>query len=148
MTDTQTATVTLKFRFGEDDQVNMKLDVLGLVEDGSWCAIALSMGIRGYGRDFNDALSVLKDAIRTQVEFALTEDGNIDQLFFPAEKRYIDLYIETNVKEQLKHVAYHLGRFADAEGTSHGSTKPRPLRRSVSVRVPESAASTSSSVMA
>lgn len=137
MTDRRTATVTLKFSFEERDRVNVNLNVLGLIEDGQWCAIALEMGLRGYGSTFDDALSELKDAIKAQVEFALMHDsGNVEQLFFPADRQYIDMFIETNfLKEQLAQVTFRL-ESRTAQATIHAPERVRTVRRSVSVRVP------------
>ena len=76
------------------------ISVLGLIEDGEWCAIALEMSLRGYGTSFDDALRDLKDAIRAQITFAL-ENGTIDKIFLPAEQKYLDLYA-TAIRERAK----------------------------------------------
>ena len=76
------------------------VSVLGLIEDGQWCAIALEMSLRGYGASFDDALRDLKGAIRAQITFAL-ENGTIDKIFMPAEQKYLDLYA-TAIKDRAK----------------------------------------------
>ena len=70
------------------------VNVLGVREDGEWCAIALEMSLRGYGPTFDDALSELQEAIEAQVSFAVQHD-NVDQIFIPAEPRYFKLYADS-----------------------------------------------------
>ncbi len=65
--------------------------VLGLHEDGEWCAIALEMSLRGYGATFEEALEDLSAAIEAQVSFAL-QYGTLDNIWVPAEPHYVQLY--------------------------------------------------------
>lgn len=85
----------------------LSLSVLGLEEEGQWCAIALEMSLRGYGLTFESALDELRDAIKAQVTFTI-EHGNADQLFFPAEPKYIERYVRTRCFEALAAVFSNL----------------------------------------
>ena len=80
---------------GEDWSTRLapNLDVLGVREDGAWCAIALEMSLRGYGETFDDALDALVEAIEAQVTFAVQHD-NLDQIFVPAEPHYFRLHAD------------------------------------------------------
>ena len=69
------------------------LNVLGVREDGAWCAIALDMSLRGYGETFDTALQALLDAVEAQLSFAVQND-NLDQIFIPAEPHYFRLYAD------------------------------------------------------
>ena len=72
--------------------IDYAIKILGIKEeDGSWTAIALCMNLMGQGITFDDALDTLIDAIDTQINFAKKNDL-LDELFFPAEKCYWDLY--------------------------------------------------------
>ena len=84
------------------DEANMGLaiNVLGVREDGAWCAIALEMSLRGYGETFPEALVELTQAIEAQVSFAVQHD-NLDQILIPAEPHYIRLYADMK-REALK----------------------------------------------
>ena len=72
-----------------------EIRILGIVEDEdeAWCAIALELGLRGYGEAFEDAVEDLHSAIRAQVWFNATS-GTLDaeNIFFPAELRYSELF--------------------------------------------------------
>lgn len=74
-------------------ELALTINVLGIREDDTWCAIALEMSLRGYGRTFEDALGELEGAIDAQISFAI-QHGNIDQVFIPAEPHYFKLYAE------------------------------------------------------
>ena len=71
--------------------MKLAVNVLGVREDGAWCAIALEMSLRGYGETFRDAVGELAEAIEAQVSFAVEHD-NLDQIFTPAEPHYLRLY--------------------------------------------------------
>ena len=71
----------------------LTINVLGVREDGEWCAIALEMSLRGYGATFDEALAQLEEAIEAQVSFAVQHD-NVDQIFVPAEPHYFGLYAD------------------------------------------------------
>ena len=73
--------------------VALTINVLGVREDGGWCATALEMSLRGYGGTFDEALAQLEEAIEAQVSFAVQHD-NVDQIFIPAEPRYFRLYAD------------------------------------------------------
>ena len=68
--------------------------VLGLEEDGTWCAIALDLSLRGYGKTFEEAAEALDEAIEAQVSFAI-QHGTLDSIFVPAEAHYVELYSDT-----------------------------------------------------
>lgn len=84
------------------DKADMELsiNVLGVREDGAWCAIALEMSLRGYGETFTEALVELTQAIEAQVSFAVQHD-NLDQIFIPTELHYFRLYADMK-REALK----------------------------------------------
>lgn len=84
------------------DEAGMELaiNVLGVREDGAWCAIALEMSLRGYGETFPEALVELTQAIEAQVSFAVQHD-NLDQILIPAEPHYFRLYADMK-REALK----------------------------------------------
>lgn len=65
--------------------------VLGIHEDGEWCAIAIDMSLRGYGSTFEDALQDLYQAVEAQLSFAL-QHGTLDNVWVPAEPHYVELY--------------------------------------------------------
>ena len=87
----RTATLTVAARKEGGVPSRMDLAVLGLREEGDWCAIALDMSIRGYGDTFDDAFEELRDAVKAQITFAL-EHGGGDNIFFGAEERYLTMY--------------------------------------------------------
>ena len=80
--------------------LTLTLNVLGVREDGAWCAIALDMSLRGYGETFDNALQALLDAVEAQVSFAV-ENDTLDQIFIPAEPHYFRLYADMK-REALK----------------------------------------------
>lgn len=65
--------------------------VLGIHEDGEWCAVALEMSLRGYGSTFQEAVEELSAAIEAQVSFAV-QHNNLDNIWIPAEPQYVQLY--------------------------------------------------------
>ena len=83
-----------------EECLELAINVLGVREDGAWCAIALEMSLRGYGKTFEAALAELREAIDAQVSFAV-QNGNLDQIFIPAEPHYIKLYADVK-REALK----------------------------------------------
>ena len=82
------------------ESLELAINVLGVREDGAWCAIALEMSLRGYGETFEAALVELREAIDAQVSFAV-QNGNLDQIFIPAEPHYFKLYADVK-REALK----------------------------------------------
>ena len=74
-------------------ELTLAINVLGVREDDTWCAIALEMSLRGYGETFEDALDELEGAIDAQISFAI-QHGNVDQVFIPAEPHYFKLYAD------------------------------------------------------
>ena len=86
--------------------LNLTINVLGVREEDSWCAIALEMSLRGYGETFDDALTDLIAAIEAQLSFA-AQHGTIDQVFIPAEPEYIRLYADRK-REAVKRKLYGL----------------------------------------
>lgn len=71
----------------------LTINVLGVREDDTWCAIALEMSLRGNRETFEEALGELAGAIDAQISFA-TQHGNIDQVFIPAAPHYFKLYAD------------------------------------------------------
>lgn len=86
--------------------LSVTINVLGVREEDSWCAIALEMSLRGYGETFDDALTELVAAIEAQLSFA-AQHGTIDQVFIPAEPEYIRLYADRK-REAVKRKLYGL----------------------------------------
>ena len=78
----------------------LTINVLGIREVGTWCAIALEMSLRGYGETFDEALDELRRAVEAQISFAVQHD-NVDQVFIPAEPHYFKLYADLK-RETLK----------------------------------------------
>ena len=113
-----------------------RLSVIGLKEEGQWCAIALELSVRGYGSTFDEAKDDLKAAIRAQVTFAMEQHGNIDGIFCRAEQRYFDLYAEG-----LKQLAKE-GLGVKNYGTSFAETDdqnpwyPSDMPRAITVLMP------------
>ena len=85
---------------GKEEVLEPAINVLGVCENGAWCAIALEMSLRGYGRTFEAALDELRGAIEAQVSFAVQQDS-FDQIFIPAEPHYFKLYADMK-REALK----------------------------------------------
>ncbi|MCY3620348.1 MAG: hypothetical protein OXH68_01385 [Gammaproteobacteria bacterium] len=71
----------------------MTINVLGIREDDAWCAIALEMSLRGYGKTFDEALDELNRAVEAQISFAVQHD-NVDRVFIPAEPHHLKLYAD------------------------------------------------------
>ena len=71
---------------------SVTLNVLGVREDEMWCAIALEMGLLGYGETFEEALEDLKETIIAQVTYAIDHHQSIDHIFIPAEPYYFERY--------------------------------------------------------
>ena len=55
---------------------DVTVSVLGFQEDGEWCALALEMDLRGYGRTFDEALEDLHDAMTMQNQFRPIQGGD------------------------------------------------------------------------
>ena len=85
---------------GKETALELTINVLGVREDDAWCAIALEMSLRGYGRTFEAALDALRETIEAQVSFAVQQDS-LDQIFMPAEPHYFKLYADMK-REALK----------------------------------------------
>ena len=86
-------------------ELSLNVNVLGVREDGAWCAIALEMSLRGYGATFEEALDALHQAIEAQVSFAVQHD-TLDQVFVPADPHYFRLYADMK-REALKRKLLH-----------------------------------------
>ena len=86
--------------------LNLTINILGVREEDSWCAIALETSLRGYGETFDDALTELVAAIEAQLSFA-AQHGTVDQVFIPAEPEYIRLYADRK-REAVKRKLYGL----------------------------------------
>lgn len=74
-----------------DETHDSRISVLGFREDGSWCALGLEVGIRGYGETFEEACDDLEDLVLMQVSFAVFK-GCADMIRYPAEAVYFDLF--------------------------------------------------------
>ena len=66
---------------------DVTVSVRGLQEGGEWCAPALEMDLRGYGRTFDEALEDLHDAMTMQISFAQFKEET-DMKFHPAEPMF------------------------------------------------------------
>ena len=72
---------------------DVTVSVLGFQEDGEWCAVALEMDLRGYGKTFDEALEDLNDAMTMQISFAQYK-GETDMIFHPADPTYFSLFAQ------------------------------------------------------
>lgn len=72
---------------------DVTVSVLGFQEDGEWCALALEMDLRGYGKTFDEALTDLHDAMSMQISFAQFK-GETDMIFHPADAVYFSLFAQ------------------------------------------------------
>ena len=72
------------------------LKVLGVREEGQWCAIALELSVRGYGTTFVKAFHELGDAVGAHMSFALERNSNP---LFPAESHYFARYSHRVIAE-------------------------------------------------
>lgn len=75
------------------EEGSVTMSVLGYREDDEWCALALEMDLRGYGRTFREALDDLRDSMTMQIGFAHFKD-ELDMIFHPAEPVYFSLYAQ------------------------------------------------------
>ena len=73
------------------DVIELDLRVLGFIEDGRWCALALELDLCGVGKSFDEAMIDLTNAIEAQVSFAIQHD-NLDGILTPAPIRYFQAY--------------------------------------------------------
>ena len=53
---------------------NHTLRVLVVREDAMWCAMALDMSLRGYGKTQAEAVEKLTEAVEAQISFAVQHD--------------------------------------------------------------------------
>lgn len=72
---------------------DVTINVLGYMEEGEWCALALEMDLRGYGKTFEGAIEELTELVAMQVSFAQAS-GNPDMPFFPAEAVFFERFAE------------------------------------------------------
>lgn len=79
--------------------LEFQIFVLGYQEEGEWCAHALNMDLRGYGKTFEDAFDELKGCVECHIETAL-EDGEPETIFFSAENHYWQLFFEQATKDK------------------------------------------------
>ena len=95
--------------------MQFSIRVLGVHEDGQWCAIALEMSLRGYGETFGEALNDLEEAIEAQLSFALQHD-TLDSIWKPAEPHYVQLYENTRKRSMHSYlVSPENGDFSDED---------------------------------
>ena len=71
----------------------LALNVLGYREDGEWCALALDMDLRGYGRTFEEALEELRGCVVEQIGFARFKN-QLETIWRPAEPEYFKRFEE------------------------------------------------------
>ena len=86
--------------------MELSFKVLGVPEDGGWYAISVDMNLSGYGKNFEGALDDLKNAIKFQIEYAI-DNGTLENIFVPAEKKYCDMYYKTAIQEITHHYFTH-----------------------------------------
>ena len=75
-------------------------NVLGFQEDGEWCALALEMDLRGYGRTFDEALEDLHESVAMQISFAHFK-GDMNMIFHPAEAIYFTLFAQVRTDRMI-----------------------------------------------
>ena len=91
---------------------NIRLQVLGFMENDEWVALALEMDLRAYGDTFDDAMKELLELIDMQLSFAAYKKKP-EMIFKRAEKKYFDLYATAKV-EVLENIMR--GRTSPVEG--------------------------------
>ncbi len=112
---------------------DFQVSILGLKEEGQWCAIALEMSLRGYGQSFEDALNDLESAMEAQISFAV-QHGDVEQLFFPAEHQYFEKYSEAKSAELRRIIE---SQFAlRTKPHSRAKRKARSSCRAIGYRLP------------
>ena len=93
------------------------INVLGIYENNSWCALGLEVDIRGYGKTFEEACEDLKNLVLMQISFAFYK-GQTDMILRPADPVYFELFSEhrrqrlNSLTEPVKHTEdekYHVG---------------------------------------
>ena len=72
---------------------DVAVSVLGFRENDEWCALALEMDLRGYGKTFDEAVEDLYDCIKMQIGFARFKNQP-DMVFHPAEPIYFSLFAQ------------------------------------------------------
>ncbi len=79
------------------------LNVLGYREADSWVALALEMDLRGYGKNFEEAIEDLKELVGMQISFAYFK-GQTEMIFRPAEPIWFELFAEARF-ERIRRIA-------------------------------------------
>ena len=82
---------------------NVHLRILGIHEEDQWCAIALELSLRGYGKTFKEACDDLKETILVQARYALEHYQSIDHILIPAESHYFDMHANAEREELRNH---------------------------------------------
>lgn len=75
----------------------VRLSVLGCVEDGEYCALALEMDLRGYGDTPDEALQDLEDQVLMQLSFSLHMTDSLDMALRPASPVWFSRYAEARL---------------------------------------------------
>lgn len=81
----------------DTEMVNVTISVLSLKEEGEWCAIALEMDLRGYGKTNDEAIRDLLDHVQMQVSFAVSQ-GKPELIDRPAEGKYWEMFSQLKRK--------------------------------------------------
>ena len=97
--------------------------VLGFLEDGEWCALALEMALRGYGQTFDEALEDLHEAMTMQISFAHFKDQT-NMIFHPAEPVHFSLFAQAR-NDRIMALATS-GTAAESEYAVAGTPIPPP----------------------
>jgi hypothetical protein len=72
---------------------NVTLNILGYREDNEWVALALEMDLRGYGKNFDEAMAELKELVAMQISFAHSK-GQPEMILRPADPIWFQRFAE------------------------------------------------------
>jgi uncharacterized protein Usg len=90
----------------EHERTSINLSILGFKEGHEWCALALELDLRGYGRTLDEAMADLKEHVSMQVSFCL-QMGTLDSMFFPAEDQFWKMYHKGKLDQMISLVSHH-----------------------------------------
>ena len=76
-----------------ENNLSVRVSVLGYIEDGDWVAHALEMNVIGVGDTWEEALSVLDENIQAQISFAKYR-GDDSLIFQPAPPEFFEKFRE------------------------------------------------------
>ncbi len=86
------------------------IDVIVGPEDGAFCAIALQMGLRGYGETAEAAMEALRQCADAHIEDAI-ERGDESLIFNDADDKYWEIFAQLRL-DQVKGYIRHRARDA------------------------------------